>query len=241
MFDLGFSELLVIAVVALLVLGPERLPKAARFTGLWVRKARAQWYSVKSELENELADEDLKRSLAQARADLAEARSGLQRTGSNVRREFESMDPDAPQPTDAHAGNAAAAAAAGSLVDDDSTDGDEREGDRYAGADADDASRDGASHAGDPGRIDDQDPAAAGGLPGESGPARSAAAPEPQDDELPGASRYEDWLLNDTDVHAPSGDDADMEPDGDATAERGHGHDIETPRAPASRGPAAGR
>ena len=35
MFDIGFSELLVIAVVALVVLGPERLPKAARFAGLW--------------------------------------------------------------------------------------------------------------------------------------------------------------------------------------------------------------
>ena len=44
----------IIAVVALLVLGPERLPKAARLAGLWVRKARAQWYSVKSELEREL-------------------------------------------------------------------------------------------------------------------------------------------------------------------------------------------
>ena len=46
MFDVGFSELLLIAVVALLVLGPERLPKAARFAGLWVRRARAQWNSV---------------------------------------------------------------------------------------------------------------------------------------------------------------------------------------------------
>ena len=44
MFDIGFSELLVIAVVALLVLGPERLPKAARYAGLWVRKARGHWY-----------------------------------------------------------------------------------------------------------------------------------------------------------------------------------------------------
>ena len=60
MFDVGFSELLIIAVVALLVLGPERLPKAARFAGLWVRKARAQWYSVKSELELELAQEEMK-------------------------------------------------------------------------------------------------------------------------------------------------------------------------------------
>lgn len=66
MFDVGFSELLIIAVVALLVLGPERLPKAARFAGLWVRKARAQWYSVKSELEMELAQEEMKKHLQDA-------------------------------------------------------------------------------------------------------------------------------------------------------------------------------
>jgi len=70
MFDIGFSELFVIAIVALIVLGPERLPKAARFTGLWVRRARAQWYSVKSELENELADDELKRSLQDTRDQL---------------------------------------------------------------------------------------------------------------------------------------------------------------------------
>jgi len=56
MFDVGFSELLVIAVVALLVLGPERLPKAARFAGLWVRRARAQWNSVKAEFEALVAE-----------------------------------------------------------------------------------------------------------------------------------------------------------------------------------------
>jgi len=54
MFDVGFSELLIIGVVALLVLGPERLPHAARFAGLWVRRARAQWHSVRAELEREL-------------------------------------------------------------------------------------------------------------------------------------------------------------------------------------------
>lgn len=66
MFDVGFSELLVIAVVALLVLGPERLPRAARFAGLWVRRARAQWHTVRNELEQELAAEDLRKSLEQA-------------------------------------------------------------------------------------------------------------------------------------------------------------------------------
>lgn len=63
MFDLGFSELLVIGVVALVVLGPERLPKAARFVGLWVRRARNQWNSVRTELEREIAAEDLKKNL----------------------------------------------------------------------------------------------------------------------------------------------------------------------------------
>ena len=97
MFDIGFSELFVIAIVALLVLGPERLPRAARFTGLWVRRARAQWYSVKSELENELADEELKRSLRAAQDDLREAREQL-RDGGQSLREFAQRDPDRPPP-----------------------------------------------------------------------------------------------------------------------------------------------
>ena len=74
MFDVGFSELLVIALVALLVLGPERLPRAARMAGLWVRRARAQWHSVRAELESEIAAEDLRRSLAETEQALREAR-----------------------------------------------------------------------------------------------------------------------------------------------------------------------
>lgn len=63
MFDVGFSELLLIGFVALIVLGPERLPKAARFAGLWVRKARAQWYAMRAELESELAAEELRNEI----------------------------------------------------------------------------------------------------------------------------------------------------------------------------------
>ncbi len=77
MFDIGFSELLIIAVVALLVLGPERLPKAARFAGLWVRRARSHWHSVKSEFENELASEDLQRTLRETREALRSAEDEL--------------------------------------------------------------------------------------------------------------------------------------------------------------------
>ncbi|MDY0020868.1 Sec-independent protein translocase protein TatB [Arenimonas caeni] len=79
MFDLGFGELLVIGVVALVVLGPERLPRAARFAGLWVRKARAQWYSVKSEFERELAAEDMRKALGDPAGDLRRQADGLRR------------------------------------------------------------------------------------------------------------------------------------------------------------------
>ncbi len=63
MFDVGFSELMLIAVVALLVLGPERLPGAARTVGALLRKARASFESVKADVEREVRDEELKRIL----------------------------------------------------------------------------------------------------------------------------------------------------------------------------------
>jgi sec-independent protein translocase protein TatB len=88
MFDIGFSELLVIAVVALLVLGPERLPKAARFAGLWVRKARAQWYSVKSEFERDLAADELQRSLRETRESLRQAEEELRSGATSIRDQF---------------------------------------------------------------------------------------------------------------------------------------------------------
>lgn len=66
MFDFGFGELLLLAIIALVVLGPERLPIAARLIGRWIRAARSQWNAVKSELENELADDELRRNLREA-------------------------------------------------------------------------------------------------------------------------------------------------------------------------------
>jgi sec-independent protein translocase protein TatB len=63
MFDVGMGEIGLIAVVALLVLGPERLPGAARTAGALLRKARQSWQSVRVEIERELAAEELKRSV----------------------------------------------------------------------------------------------------------------------------------------------------------------------------------
>jgi sec-independent protein translocase protein TatB len=63
MFDVGFFELLLIGVVALLVVGPERLPKIARTAGLWLGKGRRFITSVKADIEQELKADELKRIL----------------------------------------------------------------------------------------------------------------------------------------------------------------------------------
>ncbi len=63
MFDIGFTELLVIFVVALLVVGPERLPSVARKIGLYVGKMRRSFQSIKDEVEQELEIEAVKAQL----------------------------------------------------------------------------------------------------------------------------------------------------------------------------------
>ena len=63
MFDVGFTEIMLIFVILLIVVGPERLPKLARTIGLWVGKARTIVSSVKSEVERELRVDELKQSI----------------------------------------------------------------------------------------------------------------------------------------------------------------------------------
>jgi sec-independent protein translocase protein TatB len=68
MFDVGFWEIMFILVIALLVVGPERLPRLARTTGLWLGKIRGFVHSVKADIDRELAAEELKRTLARQAA-----------------------------------------------------------------------------------------------------------------------------------------------------------------------------
>lgn len=100
MFDIGFTELLIIGIVALIVLGPERLPRAARMLGLALRRARAQWHSVKADLERELAADELRRSLLQAREAGDELRRELRDTADAAVRGIDpgpaADDPQAP-------------------------------------------------------------------------------------------------------------------------------------------------
>ena len=64
MFDIGFWELALIMVVALMVIGPDRLPGLARTAGLWFGKAQAMVKSVKADIDLELKAEDLKKKLS---------------------------------------------------------------------------------------------------------------------------------------------------------------------------------
>lgn len=56
MFSIGFLELLIVATVALLVLGPDRLPGAVRETSLWIRTIRRQFSTLRRDLEEQLED-----------------------------------------------------------------------------------------------------------------------------------------------------------------------------------------
>ncbi|CAK17712.1 Sec-independent protein translocase protein TatB [Pseudomonas entomophila] len=63
MFGISFSELLLVGLVALLVLGPERLPGAARTAGLWIGRLKRSFNAIKMEVEREIGADDIRRQL----------------------------------------------------------------------------------------------------------------------------------------------------------------------------------
>jgi sec-independent protein translocase protein TatB len=63
MFDIGFPELILVAIVGLLVIGPERLPEALRTLGLWLGRMRRSFVAVKAEIEKEIGMDEVRRQL----------------------------------------------------------------------------------------------------------------------------------------------------------------------------------
>lgn len=70
MFDVGFSELVLFAIVALVVLGPEKLPHAARIAGAWVGRIRRSVSAMQAEIEREVAAQEMKARLEQELQDI---------------------------------------------------------------------------------------------------------------------------------------------------------------------------
>jgi len=94
MFDVGFSELVVVALVALVVIGPKDLPRVARIAGMWLGRARRTLATVKGEIDRELQAQELKDILEK------QARSNPLETLIEESRPAQRPSPDAtPNPT----------------------------------------------------------------------------------------------------------------------------------------------
>lgn len=91
MFDVGFFELLLVGLVALLVFGPERLPSLARTAGLWLGRARRFLGTVKADIEQELKAEELKRIIREQQLNnpLHDLIEDTEKSLSDIRRETE--------------------------------------------------------------------------------------------------------------------------------------------------------
>lgn len=84
MFDIGFWELSVIGVVALLVIGPERLPGVARTVGAWVGRGKRFISSVKADIDQELRADELKRILEKQKS-LNPVHEIIEETGESIK------------------------------------------------------------------------------------------------------------------------------------------------------------
>jgi len=103
MFDVGFWEMAFIGVIALVVIGPQRLPGAARTAGMWVGKARRMIAEVKSDIKREMDQHDtlsemtdLKRELSDATREINDATGnndplGIKRAGASIKKSVEDV------------------------------------------------------------------------------------------------------------------------------------------------------
>src|SRR3954452_15620369 len=110
MFDIGFSELLVIGVVALIVIGPQKLPRVARTAGILMGRLQRYVSDVKADINREIELEELRKmrdSMQQAAGEMQKAASDMQsavdselsRTADELNRAAGGAPPESPPPT----------------------------------------------------------------------------------------------------------------------------------------------
>lgn len=98
MFDIGFSELVAIGLIALIVLGPKRLPEVARTAGRWMGQLRRFIADVKQDIDREIHTEDLS-ELRKLREELNATRQMMQNTSGELVKGFTEITPEIPAPT----------------------------------------------------------------------------------------------------------------------------------------------
>lgn len=105
MFDIGFWELMILGLIALLVVGPERLPKLAYTAGKWLGKGRSMLNTVRDEINKEIKAEELKQVLEEQKKSLnpleevieetsdalRELKSNTETAVGSIRKEYESQ------------------------------------------------------------------------------------------------------------------------------------------------------
>jgi sec-independent protein translocase protein TatB len=91
MFDIGFSEMLVLAVVALVVIGPERLPKVAKQAGQWMGKLRRYVDDVKTDINRQMELTELRNLKDQVTDAARDLQSSVQSTVSGVQSSFDEV------------------------------------------------------------------------------------------------------------------------------------------------------
>lgn len=92
MFDVGFWELCLVGLVSLLVIGPEKLPKAARVAGFWVGKTRNMVASVKAEIKEELHAEEM-RQIFKEQAEIEQVQEMLEEGSEAINEVTSSIKP----------------------------------------------------------------------------------------------------------------------------------------------------
>lgn len=84
MFDIGFWEIVFIAIVGLLVIGPDRLPEVARTVGLWVGRVQRLIQTVKTDIHHELENEHLKKTLGEQSEQINELKTMVDDTRTQM-------------------------------------------------------------------------------------------------------------------------------------------------------------
>ncbi len=102
MFDMGFTELMLIGIVGLVVIGPERLPGVARTAGKYFGKLRRFMTNVKADVESELRADELREILNKQQDELQSLKNVVDEVGKNVDLGVSKMEAEIDQATEAY-------------------------------------------------------------------------------------------------------------------------------------------
>ena len=102
MFDMGFTEMMLIGIVALIVIGPERLPGVARTAGKYFGRLKRFMTSVKADVEQELRADELRQILADQQRELDTLKDSINEAGREIEKEAHEAGESLQQSLDDH-------------------------------------------------------------------------------------------------------------------------------------------